>query len=161
VKKTDISDDLEKLIDVIDGISEYQLKSYAAKVETPIEEINKKIEIVNEYIVEYIDLLKTSQYITKNNNARWNELIADFNLIYPFEAYSADEPLRYQEKINLAKDINSSVFDIVYDLEEMVTKTIKDNTYEYSLKGEIILPSTGIVNDLTFTATYRYFSKFY
>lgn len=154
-------EDLEEVINITDGVYEYQLKSYAAKVETPIVDLNKKIEIINNYIVDYVELLKTSSYITMNNNARWNELINDFNLIYPFDSYIAEEPKKYQDKITLAKDIDSSVFDIIYDSEEFVEKVPEDNAYKYSLNGEVILPPTGLVNRFTFTTTYRYFSKFY
>ena len=156
-----VKEELDQIIEVTDGVSEYQLKSYPAKIENPIDELNTKIEIMNQYIVDYIDLLKTNRNITANNNARWNELLADFNIIYPFDAYSAEEPPEYQQKIAFARDITSSVFNLTYFKEEVVTKEVVDNANQYYLKGTTILPANREINENTFTVTYRYFSKFY
>lgn len=156
-----VKESLDQIIEVTNGVSEYQLKSYPSKIEGPIDELNTKIKVMNEYIVTYVDLLKTNKNITANNNAKWNELLNDFNIIYPFDAYSAEEPPQYQQKIAFAKDINSSVFNLTYFEEDVVTKKIVDNANEYYLKDVVILPANREINENTFTTTYRYFSSFY
>jgi hypothetical protein len=46
--------------------------------------LNNAIKDINGLIVKYIGLLQSSERITE---LKWNELLEDFNKIYPFESY--------------------------------------------------------------------------
>jgi hypothetical protein len=121
---------------------------------SPIESLNSAISNVNTLIVKYIDLLHNSDRITPE---KWNELLDDFNKIYPFDSYITAEPKEYVEKINKAKLITTSPYDIEYELEE--APDVNENVY--SIDGKEIIPTSGAITDYTFILTYRYFSDFY
>ena len=119
-----------------------------------VESLNNSIKDVNTLIIKYISLLHESERITED---KWNELIADFNKIYPFDSYLQSEPQSYKDQINKAKILNTSAYDIAY--KEEISLTYNDNVY--SLGDHIIIPADGKITEYTFIDTYRYFSEFY
>lgn len=164
LENVEVSENLNDIIDAT-SLSADQLKNLPSLIYgSQVEDINKKIEDINIIIVKYIGLLKNSDKITSNNAQKWNELIADFDALYPFDSYVQAEPLspiNYQDKIYNAIKIETSVYDTIYDIEELVERESSGTAYQYKLRGEVVLPYSGEVNELTFTATYRYFSDYY
>lgn len=160
IKNTDLSEDIDELLNMTDISRGSRLKDLPGVIYgTEIEGMNEAIEDANLIITKYVQLLHSSDRIARGN--KWNELIEEFNTQYPFESYLLGEPERYKEKINKAKDINTSAFDIAYDLEPLTERIEEETKYIYKLNEKIVLPASGEVNKDTFTATYRYFSDFY
>ena len=155
IKNVNASTTLQGIIDAVSTLSPYQMKHLSNYIAgSPISSLNSSITNVNTLIVKYIDLLHNSNKITPN---KWNELLEDFNKIYPFDSYTRSEPQRYIDKINKAKLITTSPYEIEYWLEN--EPIVEDNVYK--IDGKEVIPSNGAITDYTFTLSYRYFSDFY
>lgn len=155
IKNVNVSATLQGIIDATATVSQYQMKYLSKYIAgSPIESLKNAIRNANGLIVKYIDLLHNSDRITPE---KWNELLDDFNKIYPFDSYIAAEPQEYVDKINKAKLITTSPYDIEYKMEE--GPDVNENVY--SIDGKEIIPASGAVTDYTFILTYKYFSDFY
>ena len=154
IKNINVSATLEGIIGTT-IYSGYQLAFLSNYIfGSPVESLNNSIKDVNTLIIKYISLLHESERITED---KWNELITDFNKIYPFDSYLQSEPQSYKDQINKAKILNTSAYDIAY--KEEISLTYNDNVY--SLGDHIIIPADGKITEYTFIDTYRYFSEFY
>jgi hypothetical protein len=123
-----------------------------------VEPINNAIDEVNNIIVKYVGLLHGSNKAEE----KWDELIEEFNSVYPFDSYIVAEPENYKNKINNAKLFKTNVYHITYDKEIPLTEdTTQGTEIVYLIDGKTILPTPREVNEFTFTLTYRYFSDFY
>lgn len=159
IKNVNTSATLQGIIGATTSISGYQfanLSNYIAG--TPIESLNNAIKDINSLIVKYIGLLQSSERITES---KWNELLDDFNKIYPFESYLQAEPQVYKDQINKAKLLTTSPYDICY--KEEIAPVVEDNVYKIEIGNEWheIIPADGSITQYTFIDTYRYFSDFY
>lgn len=151
IKNITASSELDGII-ATTNFNTYQLSSLSNYITgTAIENLNKAIEDINGLIIKYVGQLKT---ITEE---QWNQLIEDFNKIYPFDSYIKAEPQEYKDQINKAKLFATSVYDIIYKNEKDLTYA--DNTY--TLEDHIIITPDGKITEYTFIDTYRYFSEFY
>lgn len=162
IKNIDIDNDLLKIIGATSSTMGSQLKDLPGIIYgKEVEGINETIEDANLIITKYIDLLHNSP---RAQGVNWDRLINEFDALYPFNSYiqaEPTEPVNYQEKIEKAKDIKTSPFDIAYTKEPLVEQTLEGTENQYTLRGQIVLPSDKKINQYTFTTTYRYFSDFY
>lgn len=171
------SEDLTNLINITNETKDNQLSNFVSKIdEKAVENLNKIIDETNGVVSTYVDLLKNSKFM---NETLWNELIESFDALYsPKESFIEVEPgskpgskcsnTNYQAKIALARDLNSSTSEVLYNTEKVQVQEQESADGEsikvYTSHGKIILQSNDTVTNVTkdtYIHSYRYFSQYY